>query len=44
MAEIIAELPESVARPAIQYPGVMDVLLNGGLEDEQLLINLRNWM
>jgi hypothetical protein len=44
MAEIIAELPESVAKPAIQYPGVLEVLLKGGLEDEELLINLRNWM
>jgi ribose 5-phosphate isomerase RpiB len=44
MAEIIAELPESVVKPAIQYPGMLETLINGDIQDFELVKNLRKWM
>lgn len=43
MAEIVANLPEIVVKPVVQYPGVMDILTKNGLQDIELMSNLSKW-
>jgi hypothetical protein len=35
-AEVIATLPDEVIRPAIEYPGIKDLIDVGSIEDERL--------
>lgn len=44
MAEIILNLPKSIIKPALDYPGVLDFVDVDGLEDQEIKAAINHWV
>jgi len=44
MAEIIRDLPESIVKPTLEYPGVLDVIDLIHLENQEIKSAIYSWL
>jgi len=44
MAEIIRNLPKSIVKPALEFPGVLDLVDVDGLEDQEIKAAINHWV
>ena len=44
MTEIIRNLPKSIIKPALEFPGVLDFVYVDGLEDQDIKAAINHWL